>query len=181
MFSKFTVAVVMTTLASLGLFSQNALADKMGPSGDKFYEEAARFENACSNDPCKAPYAKATIYKQRTGLNKLSAQVRTLLKQVAVHQAQIWGDTILEGDYYANGRTRLDEVVGFYKNGQIVGYKIQYSEKAWYTGDCQFNGKKESLVGCQEGRIVEGSYVSPDTETFFSDEERYAEFSLAQE
>lgn len=157
-----------------------SLADQMGPDGDKFYEEAAHFENACITGECQGLYSKKVVYNQKRRINQLSAKERTLLKAVAFDQAQVWGDTILEGDYYSSGRTRLDEVIAFYKVDQLVGYKIQYSEKAWYTGDCAFNGTRASLQGCQEGRIVEGSYVSPDTQTYFSDEERYAEFSFTE-
>jgi len=155
-----------------------AFADQMGPNGDKFYEEAAHYENACKEEPCKAPYAEQVVYNQRNKLNKLSAETKEVLRKVASVQAQVWGDTILEGDYYASGRVRLDSVLAFYKDNQLIGYKIQYSEKAWYTGDCDFNGSRDSLKGCKEGRIVEGSYVSSDAQTFFSDEERYAEFSF---
>lgn len=173
MFSKFfrTSLVVFTMTSSI------ALADQMGPDGDKFYEEAAHFENACAKTPCQGEYSKKVVYDQDLRINDITTKERSLLKSVAVDQAQVWGDTILEGDYYATGRTRLDRVVAYYKAEALVGYKIQYSEKAWYTGDCQFDGKRESLKACQEGRIVEGSYVSPDSKTYFSDEERYAEFN----
>lgn len=159
------------------LTSAVAVADQMGPEGDKFYEEAAHFENACMAGECQGIYSKKVVYDQNRRVNKLSEKERTQLKSVAFDQAQVWGDTILEGDYHASGRTRLDQVVAYYKQDSLVGYKIQYSEKAWYTGDCSFNGKRDTLKECKEGRIVEGSYVSPDTQTYFSDEERYAEFS----
>lgn len=166
-------------IALLGLFVTSiSMADQMGPNGDKFYEEAAHFENACQNDTCKAPYSKEIVYDQKAKLSKLSEPVKGSLRGIAAEQAQVWGDTILEGDYVSTGRTRLDGVVAFFKDGELVGYKIQYSEKAWYTGDCHYDGKRESLKNCKEGRIIEGSYVSSDAQTYFSDEERYAEFSL---
>ena len=177
MFLKlFTAAVSAAVMTS---FAPNAFADQMGSDGDKFYEEAAHFENACMTGECKAPYIKKVVYDQKKKVSQLADKDKSSLKAVAFNQAQIWGDTILEGDYKAAGRTRLDHVVAFYKDNDLVGYKIQYSEKAWYTGECNYDGKKESLKSCREGRIIEGSYVSPDAETFFSDEERYAEFSAA--
>lgn len=168
--------------ALLGLLMTSwALADQMGPNGDKFYEEAAHYEHACEFTPCKSEYSREVVYNQSTRVNKLAPEVRQALKTIAVDQAQIWGDTILEGDYYSAGRTRLDEVLAFYKGERLVGYKITYSEKAWYVGDCNFNGTRESLKDCSSGRIIEGSYVSADHRTFFSDEERYAEFSFINE
>lgn len=168
--------------ALLGLLlSSWALADQMGPNGDKFYEEAARYEHACQTAPCKNNYSHAIVYNQKQRFNQLTPEIRDSLKKVAQDQAQIWGDTILEGDYYAAGRTRLDEVLAFYQGTHLIGYKIKYSEKAWYLGDCEFNGKRESLKGCKEGRIIEGSYVSADHQTFFSDEERYAQFYFVKD
>lgn len=158
-----------------------SLADQMGPEGDKFYEEAAHYEHACQTSPCSSVYSHEVVYHQRNKISKLSPEVRASLKEIAVDQSQIWGDTILEGDYVSSGRVRLDEVLAFYNGQKLIGYKIKYSEKAWYVGDCNYNGKRESLKDCQEGRIVEGSYVSADHLTFFSDEERYAQFSLSKE
>lgn len=167
--------------AVLGILTSSlAFADKMGPNGDKFYEAAAKFENACPQGVCKAPYSLVLVYNQSTSLNKLEIETRDSLKKIAVEQAQAWGDDTLEGDYFAAGRTRLDKVVAYYRGKNLVGYKIQYSEKAWYVGDCKFDGTRESLKKCKEGRIGEGSYVSPDHLTYFSDEERHAEFSFTQ-
>ena len=167
--------------AVLGILTSSlALADKMGPNGDKFYEAAAKFENACPQEACKAPYSNQVVYNQGLRLNKLDAPTTIAIRKIAIDQAHAWGDNTLEGDYQAAGRTRLDIVVAYYKGKNLVGYKIQYSEKAWYVGDCNFDGSMASLKGCKQGRVVEGSYVSPDLMTYFSDEERHAEFSFTR-
>lgn len=165
--------------AAVTVFASLASADEMGPNGDKFYEEAAHFANACVSDTCKAPYSIQTVYSQKSRRSKLDAQMTEAFKKVAFDQAQIWGDTILEGDYHASGRTRLDVVKAIYKGDQVVGYKIRYSEKAWYTGQCEFDGRsKETLKNCKLGRISEESYVSTDLRTYFSDEDKLADFSV---
>ncbi|MBO9665854.1 MAG: hypothetical protein J7501_03470 [Bdellovibrio sp.] len=169
---KFFVAAMITVSASF------ALADHMGPQGDKFYDEAAHFTNACQKSPCQAPYSMKVVYNQKSRLNKMEIEEVNVLKQIAFDQAQVWGDTILEGDFYSAGRTRLDEVKAFYRDERIVGFKIRYSEKAWDTGECAFDGTKASLKGCKLGRIIEESYVSTDFRTFFTDEDRQADFSL---
>ena len=154
-----------------------AQADKMGPNGDKFYEAAAHFEGACRNKrECRAPYSRDILFSLDNKLEKIQPETRSSLKEVAHYQTQIWGDTILEGDYVAAGDLRLDEVVAYYHGSELLGYKIVYSETAWYTGDCSYDGSKDSLKSCSEGRIVEASYVSKDMETFFSDEEQFAQF-----
>lgn len=167
--------------AVLGIMTSSlALADKMGPNGDKFYEAAAKFENSCPQGVCKTPYSLQLVYNQSTSYNKMEAAISDSIKSIATDQANGWGDTVFDGNYHVSGRTRLDSVVAYYKGKNLVGYKIQYSEKAWYLDDCKFDGTRESLKGCKEGRIVEGSYVSPDQLTYFSDEERHAEFSFTQ-
>ncbi|UYL08608.1 hypothetical protein B9G69_016315 [Bdellovibrio sp. SKB1291214] len=172
MISKMFLATALTLTASL------AIADQMGPNGDRFYDEAAHFVNACSQDPCKAPYSAVLVYNQSSRLNKLTQEQTDILRKVAFTQAQIWGDTILEGDFHSAGRTRLDSAVAFFKGNKVVGFKIRYSEKAWNTSECAFDGTKASLKGCVEGRIAEESFVSPDFFTFFTDEDRQADFSL---
>lgn len=172
MFLKFALTVTLLNL----FITSVSFADEMGPLGDKFYEEAAHFVHACKEDPCKAPYSQLVVYDQSISLNQLSSLQRLRLTKIAARQAQVWGDTILEGDYYAEGYTRLDKVLAFYKGSDLVGFKIQYSEKAWFIGECNFDDTKASLQSCQEGRIVEESYVSPEAKTYFSDEEHYAAF-----
>ena len=99
------------------------------------------------------------------------------MQEIAFEQAQIWADTILEGDYVADGKTRIDRIFRLYKNNQFLAYMLTYSEKAWDTGTCAYDGLHVStLQGCTEGRIVETSFVSPDFKEFFYNEKTYAKF-----
>lgn len=77
-------------------------------------------------------------------------------------QAQIWGDTILEGDYLAKGDTRLDQVFAIRRNGRLVGYRIVFSETA------------RSPYG--PGRIVEAAWIHADLRTALTDDKQYAAF-----
>ena len=97
------------------------------------------------------------------------------LEKIAHAQAQIWGDTILEGDYDAAGGTSLDQVEGVYMGGELIAYRITYSEKAWYTGSCDTEADP-SRASCQEGRIVESTFVSPKLTSWMRDDSAYAEF-----
>lgn len=112
-------------------------------------------------------YTYVLLYSKASNHNSIDQDTLRSLQKIAFEQAQIWGDTILEGDYYADGQTVLEEVYGVFKNNQIIGYKISYSEKAWYTGECRFDGQNESLLNeCQNGKIVEASIVSSDLQSF---------------
>lgn len=111
--------------------------------------------------------------KVTDGAQPVLAPLENLAKRIA----HVWGDTILEGDYHSDGATRLDRVEAFYSQDQVVAYRITYSERAWYTGDCGITEQGEyDLKTCQEGRIVESSYVVPDLSDWTNDDMAYAEF-----
>lgn len=159
------------------IFSSFSFADNRRHSFfDDLRGEIAEFESACPGDVCQAPFAQQLIYDAQDGINQISAQLQNRLLRIADEQAQSWGDTILEGDYYADGNVRLDSVVAIYRDNQVMAYRISYSERAWNTADCSFDGSEVSLNECHEGRISEGSYVSPSGIVFVNDENRYAEF-----
>lgn len=110
-------------------------------------------------------------------LVKLPADLLSIIYQVAFDQAQIWGDTILEGDYVADGNMRLDEVHIIKQGDTVIGYALTYSERAWFTGDCAYNStNRNSLEFCQEGRIQERSFVSADFQDVKVDQNQFAEF-----
>ncbi len=110
-------------------------------------------------------------------LQRIPGGLRTKLQQLAYDQAQIWGDTILEGDFAADGNVQLDTVVIIRAQNRVIGYGIRYSERAWYIGDCLYNFKDpESLRTCREGRIVESSFVSTDLQEAEVDENQFADF-----
>lgn len=172
---KSLISVVVFLSTVLG---GNVYADAKGPGADVFYSLIETYRQACVHG-CTDPFTNEDAFDvEQPGQSRLAAEVETNLKFVAYAQAQIWADTILEGDYYAEGNTRLDTVIALYKNHEFIGYKIVYSERAWYTGECNFDGADESaLLDCQEGRIHESTFVSPDFKTYFRDEDALADFS----
>jgi hypothetical protein len=149
----------------------NAQADSEGRGAKEFQEHIKNYRESCSGK-CQSPFNKKTVFDtQHPNQSPLSTEVKLSLNKVAFVQAQIWGDTILEGDYYSMGQTQLDEVLALFRNETLIGYKISYSERAWYTGDCDFDNSDEAtLKNCSEGRIHESAFVSPDFNTFFSED-----------
>ena len=172
--TRFIFAVLFGSLTT-----SLAFADQMGPHGDKFYEEAAHYENFCKDEnSCQGEYRNEVVYSLHDQINKIGFANAEELKKISFDQAQIWGDTILEGDYVSEGQTRLDRALALYKNKDLIGYKVQYSEKGWYTGNCNYDGHEDSLVDCDAGRIIEVSYVSADLQTYFVDENQSATFAF---
>lgn len=109
---------------------------------------------------------------------KLDDPTLTALKQIAEEQAQVWADTILEGDYAANGNTELGMVHAIYQQGELRAYHIFFFEKAWFTGDCNYDGENpNSLQSCQRGTINEAAFVDANLKAVLPDEDHYAEFS----
>lgn len=156
----------------------SAYADALEQGSEAFESRISAYQEYCSSFSCKVPFSERTAFDLKMAENStLDHDTKNILEQVAFDQAQIWGDTILEGDYHADGNTQLDRVYTIYENDQFLGYKITYSERAWYTGDCQFSYEnEESLSECEPGRIYESSFVSPDFNTYFRDENELADF-----
>ena len=117
------------------------------------------------------------VYDSFEKVSSLSPSDLAAFNEIANDQAQIWGDTILEGDYQADGNTELDSVEKLELKGQFVGYRVFYSERAWETSSCDYNGEPESLEGCTEGRIQEASFVSKELNNWTRDPSNYAEFN----
>jgi hypothetical protein len=147
-----------------------------GDSGRLFYHEMQNFSSACNFENCRSPYSIQNLYRLSEG-QKIDVDLKKIFNKIADTQAQVWGDTILEGDYVAEGNTRVDRISKLYKNQELIGYFLTYSEKAWNTADCSYDGLRAStLSGCVAGRIVESSYVSPDFREYFYDESTSARF-----
>lgn len=172
---KSLVSIVVFLSTVLG---GNVYADAKGPGADAFYSLIETYRQACAHG-CTDPFTNEDAFDvEQPGQSRLATDAESSLKFVAYAQAQVWADTILEGDYYAAGNTRLDSVVAIYKNNEFIGYKIVYSERAWFTGDCDFDGEDESALSqCKEGRIHESTFVSPDFKTYFRDEDGLADFA----
>jgi len=152
-------------------FATAAHADAQGAGSNVFQDRVTAYQESCAKE-CQYPFSTRVL--QNSNLGPVAIKH---LKEIAVDQAQIWADTILEGDYHADGDTRLDSVLAIFENGTFLGYKITYSEKAWYVGDCNFSDSNLStLARCEEGRIHESSFVSPDFNTYFRDETDFADF-----
>lgn len=153
-------------------------ADQMGPDGDKFYEAAAHFENACQTYPCVKGFDHKITYSYAQEINTLSPAILNRLKQVAKVQSSAWDSSFFDKNLYLGERSFLYEVRTMFKFGKIIGYKVKYSLKAWDLDTCPELTHPDQLANCKSGRISEGSYVSADFQTFFSDEERAVTFKF---
>lgn len=157
--------IVISIIA--GLFMQVSPARAaLGPGQTRnFINEVNLLNRNCQGLKCQYPYTVVVLYRYspQADFGGLDMKSKNDLMRVAWEQAQIWADTILEGDFVADGKTRLDEVQALYKYKTLIGYKITYSERAWDTSNCSYDGlHDETLRGCTEGRITESSYVSTD-------------------
>jgi hypothetical protein len=171
-----TLLSVLTTALLVCVTTVQADA---GADGSKNFEKHIQaYQQSCASGGCRIPFSERSAYAvNESDKSQLDAATRVLLEKVATEQAQIWADTILEGDYQADGKTQLDRVFAIFENGQFLGYKITYSERAWFIGECDYDyDRPESLNQCHEGRIEESSFVSPDFATYFRDESDLADF-----
>jgi len=172
------ISTVVLIALILNLLTTAAFADSNGPRKIEraFYNLIQDFRASCATD-CKAPYKMKVIFDLAGSVSEANENLRLQLLQVAVDQAQVWGDTILEGDYYSEGHTRLDSVAVLFQEERLIGYRIVYSERAWFIADCDFDGADDrTLTGCSEGRIHEATFVSADFKNYFRDENEFADF-----
>lgn len=162
-----------------GALSFTAQADEYGVEYPQLLESIRKAQSHCSDsNGCELLGIESKVlFSSHASEKFLSETQMARLKEIAFDQSQIWADTILEGDYESDGQTRLDLVVGLFHGETLIGYRITYSERGWYIGDCSYDYEdKASLKGCQEGRIKESSFVSPAMTAWMRDEHDYAEF-----
>ena len=169
--------ILLKLLAVLFLFQGPPVMADNDVNPIRFIHEMAQISELCDKDyRCPAPYSLKNIFRYSLQ-QEMDVDLKKALIRIAKSQAQVWADTILEGDYAAEGYTRLDRVEEIYKHNILIGYLIKYSEKAWDTSDCSYDGIRDStLVGCTPGRIVESSYVSADLKDYFYDDKTGAQF-----
>jgi len=127
------------------------------------------------NGNCQNGHRVQTYVGQQ--LQQLPVAIQKALHEIAHHQSQIWGDTILEGDFYADGNVQIQKVKVLTHQNKPVGFQLTYFEKAWYTGDCVFNSNRlDSLNSCRPGRIYEASFVTHDATEAQVDQNQFAKF-----
>ncbi len=159
--------LIVTIISLLALNSQ---ANQMSAYHLSKIFYSAKCDVGCAQDVSVESFDAKTLLA-------LPLQLQKSLYTVAYDQAQIWGDTILEGDYVADGRTRLDEVLVIKENMKVIGYAVSYSERAWYIGECAYTHRNpETLASCDEGRIYERSFVSLDLNDAEVDQNQFADF-----
>ncbi|HVK60921.1 MAG TPA: hypothetical protein VM432_05195 [Bdellovibrionales bacterium] len=149
-------------IVSLAFFSGLANADQFGDDADHFSKVLSSID--------AVPNVRI---RELTPSKKLTRR----FQEISESQAMIWADTILEGDYHADRKVVITSIQGIFRSKQLVAYRLTYSSKAWYTGDCDYDGEDQStLSGCTEGNISESTFVSPTLKTWMRDDNAYAEF-----
>lgn len=122
-------------------------------------------------------------------LKDLNEKERTKLLKIGQEEANIWYDTILEGDYTLDSQADLKlssvEKLSAAK-GEFVSYRIGISHAAFDTANCEtewaFENEDEAAYreylvnNCTAGRIFSAIYVSPDFKHHFRDEDAIEDF-----
>lgn len=171
-----TKKIISLFFVLYSFFSCHAYADNYFIGSRQFLELMEDYKQSCTNG-CKKPFHHTLLYKLGEQNVVLSAYEMNAFQKIARKQAYIWIDTILEDQFYADGNTQIEEIIGIVKSSILVGYKVRYFEKAWFIGRCRYNGKDESVLArCLPGLIKESSFVSTDFKTFVRNNDDIAEF-----
>ncbi|MCX7978092.1 MAG: hypothetical protein N2578_03730 [Bdellovibrionaceae bacterium] len=146
-----------------------------GLAAHDFEAAVSEVMNLCEKS-CSARVQSQPLF-ERGKQNHLPDQVFAHLKERAYELAQVWGDTILEGDYVTDGNTELVRVERVYLDGRFVAWRITYAEQAWDISTCRFDrNKPPRLQNCKSGSILEAAYVSEDFLQVIVDENQFADF-----
>lgn len=165
---KFNILAVFLFMISLSAYSKSPTFNYLTPEEQSITD----IQSQCASPVCHGEFEFIAQYN-----TLLTPKIESILYQIAEEQTSIWYDTILEGDYQVEGEVRLDNISVILKNGNLAAYHITYSQKAWETSECEFDGNQlETLKKCTPGRIFESSYVTPNMNYFEVDENRIAEF-----
>ncbi len=160
------LAVIVSLMVGLVISPAKAQADRIS-EGDRPWVDSLRSLMRAD----RLTYVDTDVTEPR---------YRERLQQIAWDQAQIWGDTILEGDYWADEEVLLDLVQAVFRDGIQVAWRITYSSKAFDTSVCTpyeyADEDPARFTGCIPGRIHESSFVSMDLKSFIRDDEAFAEF-----
>jgi hypothetical protein len=99
------------------------------------------------------------------------------LNGIAYEQAQLWGDTIYEGNYASIGDFEVLQIAEIYKEGELIAYRVTYQEPAVDTDTCESSGNYEKDKSCERGFVYESATVSTDfrfVEVLEGDEAKFA-------
>jgi len=82
--------------------------------------------------------------KPLTARQRSSALVKRL-QAAALQEANVWGDTVLEGPYAQTGDVQISDAVAFVVNNQVYAYRFTISADAIYTeaDGCEYNDETE--------------------------------------
>jgi hypothetical protein len=161
--------LVLLLLSSLCSFAHAQNVDALSVAN------AFRESGCLSQSQCRPPFSVQVIQGQQ--IQQLPNNVSRNLAEIARSQAQIWSDTILEGDFWSDGKTKIQSTKILRHGQRILGYYITYVERAWYVGDCRFElNQPSSLQKCLPGYITESTFVSLLGDDYRVDENQFAKF-----
>jgi hypothetical protein len=168
---KTLLTLISTSIFATAVLSTPVLAAVL--TERELRREVTKSAQVCPDLDCE----QASIRAEFADLSQLSKAGQARLLEIAEHFVQVWGDTILEGDYIAADHFELDEVEILSHRGQATGFRISYSAQAWDTGTCNYNSEyPESIEDCLEGRIAEKAVVTLNGQGYFVDPTHFAAF-----
>jgi hypothetical protein len=169
---KFKTIRAMKLLTSLFAFlifllaSQPTVAQGLSPqmfaSSSNFETLIAIAQTQCPNLDCESSLKIHVLTSSEVA--ELSPVDQKKVIAAVDHLNQIWGDTILEGDFEVFGEAQLNQVAAVLADGKLLGYRLHFSQKA------------SDLMTQDKGFIQERGFVSVMTDEIFPDETFRAHF-----
>jgi hypothetical protein len=178
------MGLVCSTLAWAQDYSAQANTTKASePQASVFRKQIEAAEHLCPSLNCAniGVQLQTVSAEHEKAMLKLMPRFTSIVKEIAEDE---WPDSILEETYYTAqidpSIARVDAVTET-ATGTLAGYRIIYRNKAWFTGNCNFDERHpESLNSCQPGQFLEIAFVSADLRSSFRDPVTMVEFDPDQ-
>ncbi len=117
------------------------------------------------------------LYSIQASVSQLTAAQMAGLNQISKTNAAVWDKTIMVGDYEADGKLQIDQVVGIFESGNLVAFDVTYSEGATELESCDYADVQNGQgARCINGRMRESAYVSADMTSSILDSQGLAHF-----
>ncbi|MBX3017319.1 MAG: hypothetical protein KF767_05475 [Bdellovibrionaceae bacterium] len=163
-------ALILGTSATLPAYAETTAADDVVLKTLK--RELRKAQKSCPKLDCPSQSLQV-VPLTSAQVRELGTERRARLRQVTKAMAlDLWPDTVLEGPYQVQFRMRLDHIEFLTRNGEQIGYRLSFSDKAWNTDDCRpkTSNTQNQLKDCETGRVHDAGFVLNDLKTTTRDE-----------
>lgn len=167
LFASFLIVCFSLSADASKLLGQKVSKEKRNHF-EAIVEKISKFQ---ATNPGQRPSPDEFVFIS-TVMGSFPLKHQSLIHRSVQDQINIWGDTILEGDYALVGEDyTVDSIENIIdQSSAVVAIKIQFSQTAVDTSTCELNiydypdhiSDEKRFESCRWGKIYDQIYISPD-------------------